>query len=1016
MPQLAPAISKLARQTLQRAFEDLEHTITPSESRLFRTTTLQHVRTAALEIEEQLAARQALRNMRRLTPLFNGLEHYSSMINTLCNGTPYLPWIWAPITIILRIASEYVEAFEKIIKAYSRIAESLGRFVILDKAFSTKQDFQQTLAVFYADILEFHKHAYKFVRRNGWKLLFRTSFGRFERRFEGILDDLNRHGDLIDREANAHNIAEARAWREDWLVRVQRAEEEQAAQQYESVMAWLKTDDSEQLSIFESTWGEGSKYPGTCEWVVQNSKLKSWLQRKPDNPVLWLQGKAGSGKSVIATHLVKFLQIDHHSPVVRHICNYSYASSTKYEQILRSLLLQLLRRNGELLAHVYQEYVLGKRSPALVTLEQLFQSLTGSISDEPRQTEYLWIVLDGLDECEIGKQARLINLVNQLASNASKSEATVCKILVSSRRMPMIFKRLRKKQIVSLGDESEHLEEAIRRYAALRLRSLRSKFRQVDLAPSEFEETEKVIAKKSDGMFLYARLVLDYLTANIFYSGEEIKSSIYELPPTLADFYHKILTQILVRLDARSVDRIKCMLGWIAFAKRPLKKLELLSAVSFSAGDSDVVRLAPEFMLELCSPLIEERGDAMMQFIHASVKEFLQTPASTIMLSDKILVEAHGVATLTCLISGLEVFSERYEQQKRCVRLVKGLHGFHIYSTEYWIDYLLDSTSESAEGLVESSTLVKLACGLALRLAQMDPSASLGKAIPESTVDGRLKRLQRYPSLCRVVEAAAEARSLKRLEAELLQESDTKLDLQSLSRPAASDGISMMLENYQRAVESLLSQDSYPGVSAEELELFKGQFRHSAFTCRLRSCSRATLGFDSEKLRHEHELAHTRGFRCEIAGCPYPAFGSASSLKAHMNKHHSAAPARRQIRRVGPLSISPTPLLQNSSELPRSTPQTHAMPQETFRQAQTELHPQHSGVRPPPEWVPPYLSELDIVLQVREFEFCLPSDGPPAGTTEAEEKILELCNRVLFSSGQRKTDSDFPFGQASLRY
>ncbi len=28
--------------------------------------------------------------------------------------------------------------------------------------------------------------------------------------------------------------------------------------------------------------------------------------------------------------------------------------------------------------------------------------------------------------------------------------------------------------------------------------------------------------------------------------------------------------------------------GWIAFAKRPLKKLEFLSAVSFSSGDADV--------------------------------------------------------------------------------------------------------------------------------------------------------------------------------------------------------------------------------------------------------------------------------------------------------------------------------------------------------------------------------------------------------------------------------------------
>lgn len=68
---------------------------------------------------------------------------------------------------ILRVASEYVEAFDQIIKGYTRIAESLQRLHILDEAFAGNDGFHQVLATFYADILEFHKHAYKFVRRSG---------------------------------------------------------------------------------------------------------------------------------------------------------------------------------------------------------------------------------------------------------------------------------------------------------------------------------------------------------------------------------------------------------------------------------------------------------------------------------------------------------------------------------------------------------------------------------------------------------------------------------------------------------------------------------------------------------------------------------------------------------------------------------------------------------------------------------------------------------------------------------
>ena len=48
-----------------------------------------------------------------------------------------------------------------------QIADALGRFQILSDVYINEADFQQTLAIFYADILQFHRHAYKFVRRSG---------------------------------------------------------------------------------------------------------------------------------------------------------------------------------------------------------------------------------------------------------------------------------------------------------------------------------------------------------------------------------------------------------------------------------------------------------------------------------------------------------------------------------------------------------------------------------------------------------------------------------------------------------------------------------------------------------------------------------------------------------------------------------------------------------------------------------------------------------------------------------
>ena len=65
------------------------------------------------------------------------------------------------------MSSDYTDAFKRIIEAYSGIAQSLPRFQILSSALRTDKEMQRVLAVFYADILKFHKEVYIFVRRSG---------------------------------------------------------------------------------------------------------------------------------------------------------------------------------------------------------------------------------------------------------------------------------------------------------------------------------------------------------------------------------------------------------------------------------------------------------------------------------------------------------------------------------------------------------------------------------------------------------------------------------------------------------------------------------------------------------------------------------------------------------------------------------------------------------------------------------------------------------------------------------
>lgn len=85
--------------------------------------------------------------------------------------------------------------------------------------------------------------------------------------------------------------------------------------------------------------------------------------------------------------------------------------------------------------------------------------------------------------------------------------------------------------------------------------------------------------------------------------------------------YRNILLQILAPLDSNSVEHLQCILGWISWARRPLRRSELLSAVAFSSGEPYVELPAPSYIMDICRSLIVERSDSTLTFIHTSVKE-----------------------------------------------------------------------------------------------------------------------------------------------------------------------------------------------------------------------------------------------------------------------------------------------------------------------------------------------------------------------------------------------------------
>lgn len=335
----------------------------------------------------------------------------------------------------------------------------------------------------------------------GWKTLFATSWGRFKHKFDAIIDDLQKTGEPIDKEVNAHHIVEARpmrkeleSWRAEISERLAREDREQTARQMQGLITWLRLDDSDQIVLQDSLAKVADKYPGTVSWVLKKLEVAAWLRPTPDNPFLWLQGGPGMGKSVITAGLLTFLGSN--TLIIRHFCSYSQSSSSQYDQILKALLLQAIRGDADLVAYIYEEHV-GSKQAALPLVEKLLETSIQVLSGCSRDQRPVYILLDGLDECPDDRQRRLVRMMSRLVASGH-----ICKVLISSRDTVALREKLKKMTLISLSQEKPNLTVAIERYSDMRLRKMQSKLVELGISEEGLKGFAKKIGVKSDGNFV----------------------------------------------------------------------------------------------------------------------------------------------------------------------------------------------------------------------------------------------------------------------------------------------------------------------------------------------------------------------------------------------------------------------------------------------------------------------------------------------------------------------------------
>lgn len=173
-----------------------------------------------------------------------------------------------------------------------------------------------------------------------------------------------------------------------------------ASQVSSDLCNWLKAPDA----FDDHNVACAKKHPGTGVWLVKSANFSNWMVE--GNAMMWLNGFAGSGKSVLCSTAIQFVSrrrmSDNNVGVAFFYFTFNDQSKQDESSMLRALLLQLShqRRDGPAdLAQLHERYRTGI-PPSPVLLDYLRRLV--------KRFSNVYIMLDALDESPLNGRRKYV--------------------------------------------------------------------------------------------------------------------------------------------------------------------------------------------------------------------------------------------------------------------------------------------------------------------------------------------------------------------------------------------------------------------------------------------------------------------------------------------------------------------------------------------------------------------------------------------------------------------------------
>ncbi|TEY39691.1 hypothetical protein BOTCAL_0454g00020 [Botryotinia calthae] len=376
----------------------------------------------------------------------------------------------------------------------------------------------------------------------------------------------------------------------------------------DKIIKWLNPTDYLAPSS-EFNRHASSKARDTGEWIRETSQFKQW-HSSADHGSIWIKAVPGAGKSVLAASMAQSLSANESVPVLFFFFRQIIETNRTPRGLLRDWMCQLLPFSEALQLNLF-EHVKNKQSLESISTEHLWKHLLTGL----KMLKRVYCIADALDEMDMDE-----GFLAQLNTLGSFRPDQV-KVLLTSRPKQYLQRAFKDPQVIHVSLE----EELVRRDISVFVRQRVKQFSDDDISENMQSFIQNTVCERSEGLFLYARLMLDQIGQSIKnkeHNEASIREMIVKLPVGLEEMYNRVL------IDHASLTNIHqdtqvIILQLITQSARPMRLIEIVKAIEDnhhlpkSDRDSkDIVRFG-------CGPLLEIMEDGVVQILHHFFTEFL---------------------------------------------------------------------------------------------------------------------------------------------------------------------------------------------------------------------------------------------------------------------------------------------------------------------------------------------------------------------------------------------------------